>query len=139
MANGCAKIDRSFLLSNRRLGARGEAIAVRHLEGKGYQIRDRNWHAASGELDLVAQDGDTVVVVEVKTRSGRAYGLPEEAVTQGKRRRLLRTAWAYMEQKGLLESDWRIDVIAIEVAPWGSIRRVDHYQNIVDDDPEARK
>lgn len=126
-------------MKNRVLGALGEAIAVRHLEGKGYRIRDRNWHVAQGELDVVAQDGDTVVVVEVKTRSGKAFGLPEEGVTRGKRRRLLRAAWSYLEHNGLLESNWRVDVIAIEVTPDGAIGRVDHYQNIIDDDPDALK
>lgn len=126
-------------MSNRELGQQGEAIAVRHLEGKGYRIRDRNWHAAHGELDLVAQDGDTIVIVEVKTRSGGAYGRPEDALTQTKRRRLLRTAWAYLEQNGLLDADWRVDVIAIETSRGGAIGRVDHYENVVEDDPEARK
>jgi len=126
-------------VNNRELGARGEAIALRHLEAKGYRIRQRNWHAAGGELDLVAQDGDTIVIVEVKTRSGRSYGLPEDAMTQTKRRRLLRAAWTYLEQNNLLESTWRVDVIAIEVARGGAIGRVDHYQNVVEDDPEARK
>jgi putative endonuclease len=133
-----AQNDRSVLVKNRQLGSRGEAIAVRHLESKGYRIRDRNWHADHGELDLVAQDGDTVVVVEVKTRSGRTFGLPEEALTPRKQRHLLRTAWTYLERSGLLESNWRIDLIAIEVSPGGAIERVDHYKNVVDDDPEAR-
>lgn len=133
-----AQDDRSVLVNNRELGFLGEAIAARHLESKGYRIRDRNWHAEHGELDLVAQDGETVVVVEVKTRSGRAFGLPEEALTPKKQRHLLRTAWTYLERNGLLESNWRVDLIAIEVAPSGAIGRVDHYQNVVDDDPEAR-
>jgi putative endonuclease len=126
-------------VSNREVGARGEAIAVRHLEDKGYRIRERNWHAAGGELDLVAQDGETIVIVEVKTRSGRAFGLPEEAMTLTKRRRLLHTAWTYLQQNNLLESAWRVDLIAIEISRGGAIGRVDHYQNVVEDDPEARR
>jgi putative endonuclease len=126
-------------VNNRKLGRRGETIAVRHLEGKGYSILERNWHAAGGELDLVAQDGETVVIVEVKTRSGRSYGLPEDAMTQTKRRRLLRTAWTYLQQNDLLESAWRVDLIAIEISREGALERVEHYQNIVEDDPEARR
>jgi putative endonuclease len=126
-------------VNNRELGKRGEAIALRHLETKGYRILEHNWHTSGGELDLVAQDGDVIVIVEVKTRSGRSYGLPEEAMTQTKRRRLLRAAWTYLEQNQLLESTWRVDVIAIEVSRGGAIGRVDHYQNVVEDDAEARK
>jgi putative endonuclease len=139
MADGHAQADRPLLVSNRKLGARGEAIAVRHLEGKGYTILERNWHAAGGELDLVAQDGDTIVVVEVKTRGGRTYGLPEEAMTRRKQRRLLHTAWTYLQQNNLLEAAWRIDLIAIEVGPGGALERLDHYQNVVEDDLQARK
>lgn len=123
-------------MSNRQLGAWGEAIAVRHLEKKGYSIRDRNWHSSRGELDLVAQDGQTVVIVEVKTRAGRGYGLPEEAITPVKRRRLLRTAWIYMDRHGLMESDWRVDVIAIEGSPRSGLDRIEHYQNVLDADPD---
>jgi len=137
VADGSSEIDGSHIVTNRKLGALGETVAVRHLEKKGYTIRDRNWHSSRGELDLVALDGQTVVVVEVKTRAGRSYGLPEEAITPVKRRRLLRTAWMYLEHNGLLESDWRVDVIAIEINASGGVGRVDHYQNVVDDDPQA--
>jgi putative endonuclease len=125
-------------VKTREIGARGEAIALRHLESRGYQILEQNWHVAGGELDLVAKEGDTIVIVEVKTRSGGRYGTPEEAMTPTKRRRLLRAAWTYLERKGLLESSWRVDVIAIEVRRGGGVRRVDHYQNVLEDDPEAR-
>jgi putative endonuclease len=124
---------------SRGIGLTGEHIAAQLLESKGYKIFERNWHAAGGELDLVAQDGDTIVVVEVKTRSGRGFGLPEDAMTQTKRRRLLHTAWTYLEQNNLLDAAWRVDVIAVEIGRGGAIERVEHYQNVVEDDPEARK
>ena len=66
------------------LGRRGEQLAVDHLEAAGYRILDRNWRCPSGELDIVALDGDTLVVVEVKTRSSRSYGDPLEAVDDRK-------------------------------------------------------
>ena len=65
--------------------------------------------------------------------------LPEEALTPRKRRHLLRTAWMYLATNGLLDSDWRVDLIAIEITRGGAIGRVDHYQSVVDDDPDVRK
>ena len=70
------------------LGRRGEQLAVDHLQAVGYRILDRNWRCPSGELDVVALDGDELVVVEVKTRSGVGYGDPLEAVTARKMTRL---------------------------------------------------
>ncbi len=64
-----------------RLGRWGEGVAATHLEAHGYTILARNWRCAAGEIDLVARDGETLVFVEVKTRRGRAYGAPEEALT----------------------------------------------------------
>ena len=121
-------------MSASSLGPWGEEVASRHLQAKGYRIVDRNWRAASGELDLVARDGDALVFVEVKARASGAFGSPEEAVTAGKQRRLQRAAWAYLEAHDALEADWRIDVIAIE-RRGGRVVRLDHYVNAVEYDP----
>lgn len=75
---------------NRTVGARGESIAAAYLEGLGYRILDRNWYSRYGELDLVAAEGDTLVAVEVKTRTGLGYGHPLQAITQRKADRLRR-------------------------------------------------
>jgi putative endonuclease len=61
-----------------RLGAQGEAIAAAHLEAQGLHITDRNYRSRYGEIDLVAEEGDTLVFVEVKARRATAYGTPEE-------------------------------------------------------------
>jgi len=118
-----------------KLGVWGEAIAGRHLVQQGLRIRDRNWRVPEGELDLVVQDGETIVFVEVKARAGRAFGAPEEGVTPTKRRRIQRAAWAYLEAAGLLDAPWRIDVIAIDQGPKGDVERLEHYVNAVDADP----
>lgn len=121
-------------MSKNSLGPWGEQVAGRHLEAQGYRIVDRNWRHASGELDLVARDGDALVFVEVKARASGAFGSPEEAVTAEKQRRLQRAAWAYLEAHDVLEADWRIDVIAIERRD-GQVARLDHYVNAVEYDP----
>ena len=75
-----------------RPGEAGESLACRHLEGKGYVILKRNYRCRSGEVDIVARHGEATVFVEVKARSGRSHGQGYEAVTFGKRRRLIRAA-----------------------------------------------
>ncbi|WP_285105121.1 YraN family protein [Promicromonospora sp. MEB111] len=72
------------------VGRYGERVAVRHVEARGWQVLDTNWRGTEGELDIVALDGDVLVVVEVKTRSGLGYGHPAEAVTPRKLTRIKR-------------------------------------------------
>ncbi len=101
-------------MSRRRitLGANGEAAAARHLERHGCSILEQNHVTRFGEIDLIAKDGDEVVFVEVKTRQGRTYGYPEEAVTYAKRRHLRMAAEAWMAARKY-EGACRIDVIAV--------------------------
>lgn len=72
------------------VGRYGERVAVRHVEARGWQVLDTNWRGSEGELDIVALDGDVLVVVEVKTRSGLGFGHPAEAVTPRKLTRIKR-------------------------------------------------
>jgi putative endonuclease len=97
------------------LGRDGEAIAVRHLEGKGYRIIDRNWRCAQGEIDIVARQNDETVFVEVKTRSSIAYGHPFEAITTQKLARLRRLAGAWCLTTSTAPRHIRIDVVSVIV------------------------
>lgn len=98
----------------RALGARGEALAAAHLSRAGYRIAGRNVRAGGVELDLIAVRGKLCVFVEVKTRSSRLLGLPEEAVDARKRERLVRGAAAWMREQGVRARQVRFDVIAVE-------------------------
>lgn len=119
-------------LSRKELGRLGEDIAASSLAAHGYAIVERNWRCSIGEIDLVARYGDTWVFVEVKLRRGVAYGEPEEAVTSRKQATLLTAASAYVDSLNLMdEPPWRIDVIAIQLAPNGVLLRLDHYQDAV--------
>jgi putative endonuclease len=99
----------------RRLGERGEDAAAAYLERTGVTVVERNWRCQSGEIDIVALDGTTVVLCEVKTRTTRAKGEPEAAVTAAKRRRYARLAQAYLQASGLTDAGVRFDVIALLV------------------------
>jgi len=122
-------------MRRRQIGEWGEAVALRHLESKGYCIRARNWRTPEGEVDIVAQDGDTIVFVEVKARTTRDFGWPEESITVAKRRRLQRAAWAYLQAHEILDAMWRIDVIAIDRSSSGAVERLEHYVSAVDGEP----
>jgi putative endonuclease len=98
---------------NRLLGDRGERVAARYLKKQGYRILARQSRSRIGELDLVALDGETVVFVEVKTRTTHAAGHPGEAITFQKRKQLTRAALAWLKRRGLLEQRARFDVIAV--------------------------
>ncbi len=97
------------------IGRRGEDAAVAYLERAGMRVVDRNWRDGRGELDIVALDGDTLVICEVKTRMTDGQGTPEEAVSAAKRRRLVRLAASYVSAQGLEPCQIRFDVIALRV------------------------
>lgn len=99
----------------RRFGDWGENCARQFLERIGYSILEANYRGQYGEVDLVAREGECLVFVEVKTRRTRAFGRPEESVTEAKRQKLVQAAWEYMQSKGLEECQWRIDVVGIYV------------------------
>ena len=114
-----------------RLGDLGERAARGHLERAGYAILDANYRSPHGEVDIVARDGDTVVFVEVRTRSGRSFGAPEESITAGKARRLIATAQTYLQRNEELPRHWRIDLVAVDVDSRGRIARIERIENAV--------
>jgi len=108
------------------VGRRGEELAARHLQQRGWRIVDRNVRLPEGEIDLVARDGDELVFVEVKTRIGDAETAPDVAVTAAKLERLERLAEAFLARAGLREPSWRVDVVAIVLGRDGRIVQLDH-------------
>jgi putative endonuclease len=95
------------------LGRYGEDLAEEHLRRQGMVILARNWRCPVGELDIVARDGSTLVICEVKTRRSRAYGSPLEAVGPRKLRRLRELALRWLDDEGIHVPDIRFDVIGI--------------------------
>src|SRR3954471_6810773 len=92
------------------LGRRGEDEAVHYLERRGLVVLSRNWRCRDGELDVVAVDGDRLVVCEVKTRSGTRFGEPAEAVTPRKAARIRRLTQAWLATLHVRWCEIRFDV-----------------------------
>ncbi len=111
--------------SRRSLGHFGEVLAEGHLRRLGYEIVERNWRCARGEIDLVAREGGDWVFVEVRTRQGQPRGAPEESLTRTKQRRLLQLAGLFLQEQGLDDVPWRIDVVAVDVDAMGRPTRVE--------------
>lgn len=112
------------------VGRYGERVAVRLLADEGLVVLDRNWRGRDGELDVVALDGDDVVVVEVKTRSGTGYGHPAEAVTPAKIARLRRLAGEWLSTHEVRAAGVRIDVVAVVRSRSGAAH-VEHLRGVV--------
>lgn len=112
------------------LGARGEQIAVDHLAAHGLVVLDRNWRCREGELDVVATDGATVVVVEVKTRTGTGFGRPEEAVTPLKLARMRRVAQRWLAEHRVGWVEVRFDVVAVVVDRRTGAHEVTHLRGV---------
>jgi putative endonuclease len=104
--------------ADQALGRRGEDLAHRFLRRQGFTIVARNYRLASGdaEADLIAWDGETLAIVEVKTRESSAYGPPERAVGPEKQRRLIRVAREYARKTDTPWDRVRFDVVTVVLA-----------------------
>ena len=94
------------------LGREGEDIAAKYLEQKGYAVLDRDWHCGHKDLDLVVTKDNTIVFVEVKTRTGNEWGDPQDFITDRKIRRIVNSADAYL-RFNQVDMDVRFDVSSI--------------------------
>jgi len=117
--------------ARQKLGQRGEQLAVDKLLTTGFEIVDRNYRCPTGELDIVARQGETWVFVEVRTRQSRKYGTPEESVTARKRLHLITAAQTYLQAHDLNDVDWRIDFVGIEIDAKGELLRLEIIENAV--------
>jgi len=113
------------MAQHNELGKAGEKQALRMLKQKGYSILETNWRHDKEEVDIIALDGDELVIVEVKTRSTDFFGLPEDAVGAAKANRLIQAAEAYVELYDL-NIDVRYDIIAIIM---NQNKKIEHIKN----------
>ncbi|MCL2881417.1 MAG: YraN family protein [Coriobacteriia bacterium] len=101
--------------AQRELGQRGEAVAAKFLQNLGQHIIARNWRCRFGEVDLITQDGDTIVFCEVKTRKSIRTGQPSEAITLKKQRKYSQVAALWLSRFGGQDCVVRFDVVTILV------------------------
>lgn len=113
-----------------RTGKRGEDAAIARLQEAGYRIITRNYRCLYGEMDIIAQDGDTLVFIEVKSRRSERFGPPQEAVGAEKQKKLSRISMHYIQQQGIEACRARFDVIAVRISPQGTA--VDIIRNAFD-------
>jgi putative endonuclease len=118
--------------TRKELGQQGESLAASYLAEQGYEILERNWRCARGEIDIIAAKGEWLVFVEVRTRTGHAYGPPEESITPAKQARLLELAQTYLQQVGWPDRKWRVDVIALVLGRHGRLERLNHIESAVE-------
>ncbi|MHB8907515.1 MAG: YraN family protein [Syntrophales bacterium] len=107
-------------LSGKRTGNRGEELAAAHLAEMGYRIIERNYRSLFGEIDIVAEEGETLVFVEVKCRRSDAYGPPELAVGREKQKKISTAALQYLSEHRLRHRPARFDVVAVKLLPGGA-------------------
>lgn len=107
-------------------GKEGERLASLYLEQKGYVILEKNWRFGKEEIDLIARKKDTLIVIEVKCRSGFFFGQPEEFVSHKKQKHLIKAADAYIQKKGW-DMNVRFDVIGIILT--GNSYHINHIED----------
>ena len=116
---------RKRLAARRRIGRRGEALACRLLQAKGYVILGRNLRMNHGEIDILARDGMDLVLVEVKTRSRKLYR-PISGWSPGQRNRLRLCGLEYVSGRRLEKIHWRMELVEIVLGPLGFCRSIRH-------------
>jgi putative endonuclease len=123
----CFLINPLPVAAHNELGELGERLAANFLQAAGYTIVERNWRVNRAEIDIIARTGDTLIFVEVKTRSSKQFGPPELFVTRRKMRLLAGAAAAYMQAVG---HEWalRFDVVTV-VMGQGRAPEVTHFED----------
>lgn len=107
-------------MNTKNLGNQGEYAAASYLQKKGYRIRAQKFRAPMGEIDIVAELYGEIVFVEVKTRRSLRFGLPAQAVTWHKQRKIILTAQYYIQQNGLEDRICRFDILEVYCTPANS-------------------
>ena len=111
------------------LGQYGEDAAARYLQGIGLTLVERNWRCDCGEIDIVAREGSTLVVCEVKTRSSLAFGSPMEAITPRKIRRMRQLASRWLDTHDIHAPHIRLDVVGVLQSNMGT-PKIDHIRGV---------
>jgi putative endonuclease len=112
---------------------RGEKMAVKFLKKNGYKILKTNFRTPLGEIDVIARQKDVTVFVEVKTRISSSFGPPCLSVTRAKQRHIINNALCYLKGRGLVYSNWRIDVVSIKLDHEYKAKSIELIENAVEE------
>ncbi len=118
-------------MKRQETGHLGEKMAVGFLQKRGYCILQTNYRCPEGEIDIVARQKDCLVFVEVRTKRGTEFGIPEESITPAKMDKLRRVAAHYRQAHGDMPPAWRIDFVAVELDRQNRPRRIELIENAV--------
>ena len=121
-------------MKRRDTGILGEKLAKDFVKKRGYRILETNYRCPEGEIDIVAKDKDCLVFIEVRTKTSREFGSPEESITPVKRERMRATAAHYRQTHNDLPPLWRIDMVAVELDQKGKLSRIELIENAVGED-----
>lgn len=120
-------------MKKQETGRLGEDLACRTLKKKGYRILERNYRCRYGEIDIIAQKNTCLVFVEVRSKTGTAFGSPEESITAQKKQRLTASIMSYLESHDGLPENWRVDFVGVELNTIGDrALRIDIIENALD-------
>ncbi len=108
----------------------GEEIATNYLKNKGYKIIERNFRKGYGEIDIICIKDNTLVFIEVKTRTSDLYGGAIESITYHKIKSLVKTAQFYKMLHPRLPEAMRIDAILIDLSSNNQVSNIEHIENI---------
>ncbi|MBN1375943.1 MAG: YraN family protein [Dehalococcoidia bacterium] len=119
-------------MNKQDLGVAGEKLACKALKKQGYRIIDQNYRCRHGEIDIIARHKEYLVFVEVRSKSSKSFGCPEESVTAQKKQILISAALDYLNSHENLPPDWRIDFVAVEFDETGkNAVRIEIIENAV--------
>jgi len=121
-------------MKRKTTGTIGEKLAADFLTKQGYKIIETNYRCKEGEVDIIAREGEFLVFVEVRTKNSRAFGSPEESVTNRKKEHLKNVAARYQQTHEGLPIQWRIDFVAVELDRTGNPSRLEVIQNAIEGD-----
>ncbi len=114
---------------NKITGAIGEKAAQEYLKNKGYEILETNFQTRFGEIDIIVKKDGKWIFVEVKTKSGDAFGEPWEMVNQRKLQQVKNMAQVYLTKNGLGEVPCRIDVVGVWLVG-GVVEKIEHWEDV---------
>ena len=118
-------------MKRRDTGILGEKLARDFLKKHGYHILETNYRCPEGEIDIVARHKDSLVFIEVRTKTNLEFGSPEESITPAKMERLRAVAARYRQTHSNLPPSWRIDIVAVELDQGNKISRIELIENAV--------